>query len=497
MNTTLEERADLKQGSRAGLRSNCRGLLPLHARLEPWMTELLANNPHRLHNAVESYGSPLNIISTEPFARNAKELERVASSRHLDFRIFFARKANKCLSFVDAANNIGAGIDVASEQECQQVLERGVAGGNVICTAAIKTEEVIELCVRHTVAIALDNTDEMQRVQRTANRLGRSAVAAIRISGFEHHGEKLHSRFGFDVDEITDLMQTQLWHKSSSSVDIVGLHFHLDGYSAAQRVSAIQQCLPLIDHLRSEGHNLQFLDIGGGLPMSYIEDGNQWEAFWAAQENAVVGNRSPITYRNHGLGLLNIDGKIHGRRNGYPYFQAPVRAEWLANVLDAGCEDGTIAEALRNRSVQLRCEPGRSVLDGCGMTVARVEFTKRHRSGDYFIGLAMNRTQCRTSSDDFLVDPLVVPREQVEPPKPDGREPKEGYLVGAYCTESELISLRRLQFPNGIDVGDLVVLPNTAGYFMHFLESRSHQFPLAKNLVANRDHHFEIDWIDQ
>ncbi len=131
------------------------------------------------------------------------------------------------------------------------------------------------------------------------------------------------------------------------------------------------------------------------------------------------------------------------------------------------------------------------------LTVARVEFTKRHRSGDYFIGLAMNRTQCRTSSDDFLVDPLVVPREQVEPPKPDGREPKEGFLVGAYCTESELISLRRLQFPNGIDVGDLVVLPNTAGYFMHFLESRSHQYPLAKNFVADRDHPFEIDRIVQ
>ncbi len=63
---------------------------------------------------------------------------------------------------------------------------------------------------------------------------------------------------------------------------------------------------------------------------------------------------------------------------------------------------------------------------------------------------------------------------------------KSGFLVGAYCTESELISLRKLTFPPGAARGDLVVFPNTAGYLMHFLESRSHQFPLAKQLVVSR-----------
>ena len=57
------------------------------------------------------------------------------------------------------------------------------------------------------------------------------------------------------------------------------------------------------------------------------------------------------------------------------------------------------------------------------------------------------------------------------------------FLTGAYCIENELLSWRSLRFPHGIAAGDLVVWPNTAGYFMHFLESRSHQFPLARNLV--------------
>ena len=125
-------------------------------------------------------------------------------------------------------------------------------------------------------------------------------------------------------------------------------------------------------------------------------------------------------------------------------------------------------------------EPGRSLLDGCGLTAARVEFRKERADGTWLIGLAMNRTQMRSTSDDFMVDPLLV--------RPAGAgDPTgaiEAYLVGAYCIERELISWRRFAFPEGVAVGDIIAFPNTAGYLMHILESASHQIPLAKNLVV-------------
>ena len=96
----------------------------------------------------------------------------------------------------------------------------------------------------------------------------------------------------------------------------------------------------------------------------------------------------------------------------------------------------------------------------------------------------MNRTQCRSTSDDFLVDPLLLrPAATRGEPRP---APIEGYLVGAYCIERELLTWRRLRFPHGVAVGDIVVFPNTAGYLMHILESASHQIPLARNLVRRR-----------
>lgn len=446
------------------------------------MHQLLSGDPEQLDRSVEEFGSPINFVHPATMAINLQRLNEVAATRKIDFRPFFARKANKCLAFVDTALECGAGIDVASEQELHQALDRGAPGESLICTAAIKSKELIKECIQRQVVIVLDNLVELQRVIDCSESLLRIPQVAIRLGGFNHRGTKLPTRFGFDVESIFSLMAN--WPKCRGEfLKIKGLHFHLDGYCADQRVSAIRQSLEVFDHLSQTGHSPEFLDIGGGLPISYLESEVEWAEFWSAHESALLGRQEPLTYRNHGLGLAAINGELHGKRNVYPYYQELVRDEWLAKVLDAPIPGlGPVAEQLNARKLQLRCEPGRSILDGCGMTVARVEFVKQSISGDWFIGLAMNRTQCRTSSDDFLIDPILRPSRRSDEATTGSAE---GFFVGAYCTESELISLRKFKFCEGVRVGDLVAYPNTAGYFMHFLESRSHQFPLAKNLVVS------------
>lgn len=193
--------------------------------------------------------------------------------------------------------------------------------------------------------------------------------------------------------------------------------------------------------------------------MSYPADEAQWRAYQDAIALQGSGYAEPFTWRSDPL------------RNTYPYWQEPTRGAWLTEVLSGG-----VAEALRERGLRLHLEPGRSLVDGCGLTLAEVAFTKTRSDGVPLVGLAMNRTQCRTTSDDFLIDPYLVKRT---PPS----EEIEAFLVGAYCIEDELILRRKIRFPRGVAAGDLVAIPNTAGYFMHILESASHQIPLAKNVV--------------
>jgi diaminopimelate decarboxylase len=115
---------------------------------------------------------------------------------------------------------------------------------------------------------------------------------------------------------------------------------------------------------------------------------------------------------------------------------------------------------------------------------------------DVWAKLEMNRTQCRSTSEDFLVDPLLLRPGATDDVRPRPTATIEGYLVGAYCIERELLTWRRLRFPRGVAVGDVVVFPNTAGYQMHMLESSSHQIPLARNLVVGPELEPQLDAIE-
>lgn len=119
--------------------------------------------------------------------------------------------------------------------------------------------------------------------------------------------------------------------------------------------------MALVDALRELGHRPGFVDIGGGLPMSYLDSEDQWREFWAAHDRQDDEDAAEVTWRREPL------------RQVYPYRQRPVRGAWLRQLLCTRLPAGdTAAAALRQRGLQLRCEPGRSVLDGCGMTLARV-----------------------------------------------------------------------------------------------------------------------------
>jgi diaminopimelate decarboxylase len=503
----------------AELRAGCEGVAPLSARLEPWQVELCAR-PELVSAWMDEHGSPVNLLDPSPMGRNAAGLTGAAARVGVDLGIYFARKANKALAFVDEARRLGLGIDLASERELAQVLDRGVPGGALVMTAAVKPAALLQLCVASGTTVVIDNTDELRRLERIAQAAGRPAAVALRLAPDLGH-DRAQTRFGFGLDEAIAVGDAIARADAGSTLAIAGVHFHLNGYDAGDRVTALAEALALVDALRLLGHEPGFVDIGGGIPISHLDSAEQWERFWSEHREGLLGRREPLTFEGHGLGLIAHDGELLGSPATYPFHQRPIHGAWLEQVLagqvtSAG-RSRSVAEALRERGLELRCEPGRALLDGCGMTAARVSHRKQRRDGTWLIGLEMNRTQCRSTSEDFLVDPLLlrpagVEAERTAAEQRDGGERGaaaersdigdaptraiEGYLVGAYCIELELLTWRRLRFPRGVAVGDIVVFPNTAGYLMHILESSSHQIPLARNLVVGSDGGAALDPID-
>ncbi|MFL4475338.1 alanine racemase [Paeniglutamicibacter sp. MACA_103] len=450
------------------------GTAPLTARLEPWMERLLAD-AEGCRDLIATFGSPLNLHDFSALGRNADQLRAAAARHAVDFQVYLARKANKTIGAIDQAVATGCGIDVASFHELDQCLGRGVDPGRIIVTAAVKSQALLRLALENDVVVSLDNRDEAADLQEAAGSLGVRARVALRLAS--SNTLLPPTRFGL---RSADWLEFLGGRHDRAGLEVAGIHFHLNGYSAGHRALALAESVELVDALAGLGHAPAFIDMGGGIPMSYLDSAAQWTGFWEALAGQPAGSED-ITWKSDSLGAVGTGPS----KDVYPYHQSPVREEWLDSVL-ASRSSGTgssIAELLVERNLQLRCEPGRSLLDGCGLTLATVAFGKERSDGVPLLGLHMNRTQCRSTSADFLLDPILI--HAAEPRRP--REPFSGFLVGAYCIEEELILRRRFEFPLGAAPNDVIAFPNTAGYLMHIVESASHQLPLAVNLLWDGD----------
>ena len=452
------------------------GLSPLTS---PWMHRLFENQ-ETVQELIEKHGSPINIHHMPTFRHTIESFKNVFNAYGLKYQIFYARKANKCKSLVKQALASGIGVDTASYNELKQSLDLGGYGETLVLTAAIKTDEQIALAIRNEVPIILDNPDECVQTNTIATHMGEIAKVGIRISGFLVEGEKLYSRFGFDVVKVKNYITSHLGSgKAYDNLSLVGLHFHLDGYSTLQRAKALSDCIGIARCLKDKGYPIQFIDIGGGILMNYLESEKQWKEFDLNLRTDVKGNKANLTFNGQGLGYSMVDGKLQGQLNTYPYYNQLHGENFLREILDYNDPDTLKpnAKKLLEEQLEIRIEPGRSLLNQTGMTIAKVAHRKQDSKGQWLVGLEMNMSQMMSSSADFLLDPFVLYAHNTE-----SEDSVDVFFTGAYCLEKDVLLKRKIKLPKLPERGDLIAFVNTAGYMMHFFETEAHLFALSKNL---------------
>tara|TARA_R110002051_G_scaffold48308_1_gene95231 strand:+ start:600 stop:1085 length:486 start_codon:yes stop_codon:yes gene_type:complete len=138
----------------------------------------------------------------------------------------------------------------------------------------------------------------------------------------------------------------------------------------------------------------------------------------------------------------------------------------------------SVASLLLQNNIEIRIEPGRSLLGQVGMTVAKVIHRKKDAKGQWLVGLEMNMSQMKSSSADFLFDPYMLYNSEVEED-----ESVDLFFTGAYCLERDLLLKRKTTLPRLPEIGEYVAFVNTAGYMMHFFETEAHLFELSTNLI--------------
>ena len=449
-----------------------------------WIKEILENKS-LLDELMSTYGSPINIHHLPSFVNNIKKFKQVFKIKQVDAQLFYARKANKSKGLVKKALETGIGVDTASFKELQQSISLGGKTDTLVLTSAIKTKEQIELAIDQQIPIVLDNNDECELTQQIAQQKNAKALIAIRVSGFIVDGEKLYSRFGFDIETVKEyILQHFVKDKTYHSLELTGLHFHLDGYSTHQRGIALHSCLDLVEEFKAHHLPIRFIDMGGGILMNYLEKEEEWLSFKEQLKNSVKELKEDLTFNGTGLGYEMINGKLEGSLKTYPYFNKINGQLFLEEVLNnkqhnSGLENYKKAN---QQQIQLRIEPGRSLLNQVGITVAKVAHRKQDAKGQWLVGLEMNMSQMLSSSADFLLDPYMIYQDEIE----DHHEEVKVYFTGAYCLERDILLKRAIQLPKLPAIGDTVVFVNTAGYMMHFFETEAHLFELSTNLIYEK-----------
>ena len=151
-------------------------------------------------------------------------------------------------------------------------------------------------------------------------------------------------------------------------------------------------------------------------------------------------------------------------------------------------QDIPVYKRLEDNEIELRLEPGRSLLNQVGITMARVAHRKVDARGNHLIGLEMNMSQLKSSSADFLLDPFVSYHNEDAT-----QQPIEAYFTGAYCLEQDVILKRKVALKQLPSIGDVVIFVNTAGYMMHFYETEAHLFKQAQNVsIAEKKESYNL-----
>jgi diaminopimelate decarboxylase len=432
------------------------GLSPI---LRPSTAELLAGNGPLLIDWVCRHGSPVNLIWPDELQKNFAVLTGVLRESGVAHALYYGAKVNKSPGLLAAALCAGAGIDVSSLYELRDARRLGADGTQLVATGPAKTAAFLNELISCNALISVDSPEELEDLIRWLPASGPVQAVLLRL----RPTNQARSRFGMPAAAIRHCL-SRIAGESRLRFD--GLHFHLSGYSWESRAQAIGEVAGLISESRAQGFAPRMIDIGGGLPIQYVDQ----RAY-----QAHLGTQMPEDYRT---------GEVPA--SFYPYGGGFSAAEWLRCLLRAPMADGrSFADYLVHEGLVLGMEPGRALADQAAISVFRVLRVKAVGPDTHVVFVeGSSFSACETwFGSEFLVDPVLVPA--ISPPV--AAKPIRGYLAGHSCLDEDVLCNRWLTFPIAPQAGDLLVYANTGGYQMDLLENEFHRHPMPSRLCVVQD----------
>ena len=225
----------------------------------------------------EKYGTPLYIYSKQSILHQISLLQEALSD--INHLICFAVKSNSNLSVLNLIKNAGCGFDIVSGGELKRVIALGNYDANVVFSGVGKSKEEIEYALeRNILAFNIESEPELIRLNNIAKKFSKKANISIRVN--PNVDAKTHpyistglkdNKFGLDEKKAIELYSLA---KTMDSINITGIDCHIG--SQLTDLSPFEDTFiklaNMIDHLQTIGIELDHIDIGGGIGISYKDE---------------------------------------------------------------------------------------------------------------------------------------------------------------------------------------------------------------------------------
>jgi diaminopimelate decarboxylase len=230
-----------------------------------------------LSRIVKEVGTPCYVYSHATLVRHFRAYDGAFKS--IPHVVAFAMKANSNLAILRLMAKEGSGVDIVSGGELFRALKAGVPVNRIVFAGVGKNpEEIRDALNADILMFNVESSAELRALNEVAASLGKKARVALRIN--PDIDPKTHpyistglkrSKFGIAADRALEEFKLA---SSLSHIEVVGVHKHIGSQltEVTPFVEALKKILKLVEALKASGIDIRYINIGGGLGITYEDE---------------------------------------------------------------------------------------------------------------------------------------------------------------------------------------------------------------------------------
>jgi len=225
----------------------------------------------------EEVGTPCYVYSHARLLRQYRAFD--SAFNDVPHITAYAIKANSNIAILRLLAKEGAGGDIVSGGELYRALQAGIPPQRIVFAGVGKTDDEIRYALKSDILMFnVESSAELLAIDRVAGELHRKARVALRINpDIDPHTHPYistglkKSKFGISADRALDEFKLAT---TLENIEIAGVHKHIGSQltQVSPYVDALKKILGLVEELKGIGVVIRYLNVGGGLGITYQDE---------------------------------------------------------------------------------------------------------------------------------------------------------------------------------------------------------------------------------